>query len=427
MENIFNKIKKYNWWENQKFNIGFKRQLYLERILKYIDNKLIKVLIGQRRVGKSYILRQIINFLIIDNKVNPKNIFYLNKEFIGAEEIKNSKDLENLFNFYKQKLKVTGKIYIFLDEVQNIENWEMFVNSYSQDFTSDYEIFITGSNSGLLSSELASFLSGRYVEFEIYPFSFHEFISYKKLEQNKESYLKYLQTGGLPELLTFSDSEIQLHYIESLRNTIILRDIIKRYNIKDVDLLEGIFNFLIVNIGNLTSLNNIVRYFKNQNKKTNYETVSNYTSYLCQTFILHEVDRYNIRGKQILSGVRKYFLNDLAFKNFLFGFTPSDINYNLENEIFMELKRKGFKVNVGVLSNKKIDFIAIKSDKKLYVQVTYLLDSQKTIDREFNNLLSIKDNEEKFVVSMDDLNFSNYQGIKHIRAWEFERMLFDKF
>ncbi len=423
MEHIFDKIKKYNWWDNQKFNIGFKRQFYLENILKYLDNKLIKVLIGQRRVGKSYILRQIINFLIFDKKVNPKNIFYLNKEFIGTEEIKNSNDLENLFNFYKQKLKVTGKIYIFLDEVQIIESWELFVNSYSQDFTSDYEIFITGSNSSLLSSELAGNLSGRYVEFEIYPFSFYEFTSFKKLEQTKESYLEYLQTGGLPELLTFTEPEIQIHYVESLRNTIILRDIIKRYNIKDVELLENIFNFLIVNIGNLTSLNNIVKYFKSQNKKTNYDTVSNYVSYLLQTLILHEVDRYNIRGKQILSGVRKYFINDLAFKNFLFGFTPSDINYNLENEIFMELKRKGYKVNVGVLSNKEIDFIAIKSNKKLYVQVAYLLSSQKTIDREFNNLLSIKDNEEKFVISMDDISFSNYQGIKHIRAWEFEKMM----
>jgi predicted AAA+ superfamily ATPase len=423
MEQIFNKIKKYNWWKNQKFNIGFKRQLYLGNILKYIDNKLIKVLIGQRRVGKSFILRQIINFLIFDKKVNPKNIFYLNKEFIGAEDIKSSKDLENILNFYKQKLKVTGKVYIFLDEVQNIENWELFVNSYSQDFTSEYEIFITGSNSSLLSGELASYLSGRYVEFEIYPFSFNEYTSYNNIGQTKESYLKYLQTGGLPELLTITDPEIQAHYVGSLRNTIILRDIIKRYNIKDVGLLENIFNFLIVNIANLTSLNNIVRYFKAQNKKTNYETVSKYVSYLLQTLILHEVDRYNIRGKQILSGVRKYFLNDLAFKNFLFGFTPTDINYNLENEIFMGLKRKGYKINVGVLSDKEIDFIAMRGNKKLYIQVSYLLNSEKVIEREFNNLLAIKDNEEKIVISMDEIDFSNFKGIKHIKAWEFENSI----
>ncbi len=423
MEQIFNKIRKYNWWENQKFNIGFKRQLYLGNILKYVGNKLIKVLIGQRRVGKSFILRQIIDFLIFNKKVDPNNIFYLNKEFIGAEDIKSSKDLENLLNYYKQKLKVKGKVYIFLDEVQNIENWELFVNSYSQDFTSEHEIFITGSNSSLLSGELAGYLSGRYVEFEIYPFSFYEYTSYYNIGQSKESYLKYLQTGGLPELLTITDPEISSHYVESLRNTIILRDIIKRYNIKDVGLLENIFNFLIVNIANLTSLNNIVKYFKAQNKKTNYETVSRYVSYLLQTLILHEVDRYNIRGKQILSGVRKYFLNDLAFKNFLFGFTPSDINYNLENEIFMELKRKGYKINVGVLNDKEIDFIAMRSNKKLYVQVSYLLNSEKVIEREFNNLLVIKDNEEKIVISMDEIDFSSFEGIKHIKAWEFENSI----
>ncbi len=418
MNNTFEKIRKYNNWDGQNFNIGFERESYLQNIVKYINNKLIKVLVGQRRVGKSYILRQIINFLIKHNKVNPKNIFYLNKEFIGFDEIKTVQDLENLFNYYKNELKIKGKIYIFLDEVQNIKSWETFVNSYSQDFTNEYELFITGSNSKLLSGELASLLSGRYVQFEIYPFSFIEYSTFKNIPADKKSFLTYIQTGGLPEILNFSDEEIQRHYIQSLRSTIILRDIVQRNKIKDIDLLDNIFKFIAVNIGNLTSINSIVKYLKSHQKKTNYETLSAYVGYLKDTFIIHEAERYNLRGKQVLGGVRKYYLNDLAFKNYLFGFLPTDIGYNLENFVYMQLKRMGYSVSVGIINNKEIDFIAQKPEKTIYIQVAYLLTDEKTIEREFGNLLAIKDNHEKFVISLDDVKFSNYDGIKHIKPWE---------
>jgi len=295
MKTFFDKIKKFNNWDGSSFNIGYERKTYIERIVKYIDNKLIKVLTGQRRVGKSYILRQIINYLISHKKVNPKNIFYLNKEFIGFDEIKSAADLENLFNYYKKDLKVKGKVYIFFDEVQNIVNWETFVNSYSQDFTNEYELFVTGSNSKLLSGELASLLSGRYVQFEIFPFSFFEYADFKHIPINKESFLKYIQEGGLPEMFNFDDEEIQRHYIQSLRSTIILRDIVQRNKIKDIALLDDVFKFIAVNIGSLTSLSNIVKYFKNHQKKTNYETLSSYVGYLKDTFIIHEAERYNLR------------------------------------------------------------------------------------------------------------------------------------
>ncbi len=418
MKVIFNKIKKYNSWDGKTFNIGYERKTYVDKIAKYIDNKLIKVLVGQRRVGKSYILRQIINYLINLKKVNPKNIFFLNKEFIGFDEVKTAKDLEDLFNYYKKELKVKGKIYIFLDEVQNIINWETFVNSHSQDFSNDYELFVTGSNSKLLSGELASLLSGRYVQFEIFSFSFFEYSDFKKMPINKESFIAYLQAGGLPEMFNFGDKEIQLHYVQSLRSTIILRDIVQRNKIKDIALLDDIFKFLAVNIGSLTSLSSIVKYFKNHQKKTNYETLSTYVGYLKDTFIIHEAERYNLRGKQVLGGVRKYYLNDLSFKNFLYGFLPTDIGYNLENYVYMQLRRMGYNVSVGVINNNEIDFVAQKPKKTLYIQVTYLLDNEKTIEREFGNLLSIKDNHEKIVISLDDINFSDYEGIKHIKPWE---------
>jgi predicted AAA+ superfamily ATPase len=420
METVFNNLSKYNFWNNNNISFGYLRKDYLSKITKYLSNKLVKVLIGQRRTGKSYILRQIINYLISEKNVNPKNIFYLNKEYIGFDLIKNSSQLDELFKFYKQKLDVSGKIYIFLDEIQNIDQWELFVNSYSQDFTSEYEIFITGSNSNLLSGELATYLSGRYVEFSIYPFSYTEYIDIYNLEKNKTSYLQYLNTGGLPELINFHEQEISKNYIESLKNTIILRDIISRYSIKDLQLLESIFRFILSNIGNLTSVSNIVKYFKSLSKKTNYETVSTYLSYLIESFIIHEVERYDIRGKQTLTGVKKYYINDLSFKNFLLGFTPSDFGYNLENQIYMQLLEKNYKIFTGIIKENEIDFIAQKNNETIYIQVAYLLANESTINREFGNLHKIDDNYPKFVVTLDDVQFSGYEGIKHFRPWELD-------
>ncbi|MDP2887418.1 MAG: ATP-binding protein [Bacteroidota bacterium] len=418
MKAVFERIRTFNVWDGQLYKAGYERSDYLNAITKFIGNKLIKVLVGQRRVGKSYVLRQIINHLISDKGVNPQNIFYVNKEYTAFDEVKSSLDLEVLFNYYRSQFALNGKIYIFLDEVQNIQNWETFVNSYSQDFTSDFELFITGSNSNLLSGELATMLSGRYVEFEIFPFSFFEYAGIKSFNISKETFLRYMQTGGMPEMFNFEQEELQRHYIESLRNTIVLRDIVGRHNIKDLALLEDIFKFLSSNIGNLTSYSSIINYFKSRQKKTNYETVSSYVGFLKDTFIIQQAERYNLRGKQTLGGECKYYLNDLSFKNYILGNFPSDVGNNLENYIFMQLRRMGYKVSVGVFNDLEIDFVAQKSEKTMYVQVCYVLNEAKTIDREFGNLLLIKDNYEKIVVSLDDFKFSDYEGIKHIRPWE---------
>jgi predicted AAA+ superfamily ATPase len=418
MRIVFDKISEYNIWDGKSYDTGYERSEYLNTITKYIGNKLIKVLVGQRRVGKSYVLRQIINYLTSVRGVYPQNIFYINKEYTAFDEIKSSSDLDALFIYYRQQFSLTGKIYIFLDEVQNILNWETFTNSYSQDFTGEYEVFISGSNSNLLSGELASMLSGRYVEFEIFPFSFFEFAGIKNRTVSKENFLNYMQSGGLPEMFNFDQEELNRHYTESLRNTIVLRDIVGRHNIKDLSLLEDVFKFLSVNIGNLTSFSSIVNYFKSKQKKTNYETISSYVGFLKDTFIIHQAERFNLQGKQLLGGECKYYLNDLSFKNYLLGNYPSDIGNNLENYVYLQLRRMGYKVSVGVFKNVEIDFVAQKPEKTLYVQVCYILNESKTKDREFGNLLLIKDNHEKIVVSLDDFKFSDYEGIKHMRPWE---------
>ncbi len=418
MHELFEQLKSYNNWNDTSFDIGFRRTEYLSKLKKYLGNKLVKVLVGQRRSGKSYILRQIIDFLTEENNVSPQNIFYFNKEFIGLETVKSGSDLNNLFNHYKQKLQPKGKIYIFIDEIQNLENWETFVNSYSQDFSAEYELFITGSNSRLLSGELATLLSGRYIEFQIFPLSYEEFLDYYQLLPEKSSYLRYLRTGGLPELIYFSDNEVSRNYVESLKNTIILRDIIQRYGIKDVALLENLFRFLANNIGNLTSFQNISSYFKSISKKTSYDTLVSYTASLKHSFVFHEVERYDIRGLHAIGGVRKYFLNDLAFRNYIFGFTPTMANTNLENLVFLELLRQGYNITVGIFNQTEIDFVAQKGAETLYFQVAYLLSSDKTINREFGNLRQIQDNFPKYVVTLDDFKFTDDKGIKHIQAWE---------
>ena len=417
MIEIFKKLKKYNYWNKNKIKTGFVRNIYLKRIKKYIDNNLIKVLIGQRRVGKSYILRQIIQELI-NNKVNPKNIFYLNKEMVDFDEIKNYKDLKRLIDFYKKELKVRGKIYILLDEVQEINQWEKIVNSLSQNYKNKYEIFLTGSNSKLLSGELATYLSGRYVCFDIFPFSFNEYTKYFNIFKNKDNFLDYLKIGGLPELYKLKDEETKNHYISSLRDTILLKDIVQRYKIKDAYLLERIFKFLIDNIGNLFSINSVVNYLNSHKIKTNFETVANYVNYLVQSFLIYEVERFDLKGKAILLGGKKYYLNDLSFKNYLSSSFDYGLGKHLENAIYIHYRLLGYKIYVGKIAEKEVDFIIEKDKEKKYIQVAYNLLDKKVIEREFSGLEKIQDAYEKVVISLDDVSFGNKNGIKHLLAWE---------
>ena len=422
MLDFFARLKKYNFWDADYPDLGLLRQNYLNRINDFIGNNLIKVLVGQRRTGKSYLLRQII-LSLINKGINSKNIFYINKEYTDFDFITNYTELEDLILTYQQELTPEGKIYLFIDEVQRIEGWERLVNSYSQNYTRPYEIFISGSNSQLLSTELATLLSGRYIQFQILPFSYLEYISIKKAQNTKVSFLTYLQSGGLPELFHLPNDETKRHYLSAIKDTVLLHDIIQRYNIKDTRLLDDIFSFLVNNASNLISINSIVKYFAGKSRKTNYETVANYISYLQNTFLIHQVDRFSIKGKDILAGTHKYYINDLAFKNYLYSGFEYGYGYMLENIVYLQLINAGYNVYTGFMRNKEIDFVATKGNKTIYIQVAYLLIDKLTIDREYSELESIHDNYEKFVVSLDDMQLPDKNGIRHVLAWKINEIL----
>lgn len=421
MEEKYNLIRKYNFWDKKTPELGFYRASYTNKIFTYTGNRLVKVLIGQRRTGKSYILRQLINKLI-DNGINRENILYVNKEYTDFDFICDYTALDNFVKFYKKQLNVSGKVYLFIDEIQNIAGWEHFVNSYSQDFVDEYEIFISGSNSKMLSGELATLLSGRYVEFEVFPFCFSEYLGILQKESNKQNFIEYMESGGLPELFNLSTNEIKCNYVSAIKDTVFLRDIIHRYNVKEPKLLEDIFVFLVNNAANLVSIPNIVNYFKSWGRKTTYDTISAYIGYMEDSFLVHKSERYDIRGKDTISGNCKYYINDLAYKNYLYTGFGYGIGYKLENLVYLNLKRAGYKIYTGVFRDKEVDFVALKDDKVLYVQVTYLMTDEQIITREYLPLESISDNYEKVVVSLDDIQFPQKNGIKHEQIWNFNVM-----
>lgn len=420
---MIDNIRKYNLWDKNTHDLGFLRIEYTKRIGLMTGNNLVKVLIGQRRAGKSYVLRQIANQLV-EQGVNPRNILYVNKEYLEYGEILTAEDLQNLYDEYKKALKPKGKVYLFLDEIQLVKNWERFVNSHSQDFTEEQEIFISGSNSDLLSGELASLLSGRYVEFEILPYSFEEYTDMLQLAKDKSSYLQFLQQGMLPELFHLTNDEMKRHYVSSVKDTIMLRDIVRRYNVKDTQLLEDIFRYLVNNAGRMISISNITNYFKSLGRKTNYETVSSYADYLCKAFLIHKAERYNVAGKELLNGNCKYYANDSAYYNYLYKGFAYGLGNLLENAVYIELRRKGWQLYVGVQGQTEIDFVAMRSDEKVYFQVSWQIASnEETAQREYAPLLALNDHFRKYVVTLDDYRFPSNNGIEHIFPWEINNIL----
>ena len=422
MDELLQAIERFNFWNNPEFKSGFSRTFYLDKISKYQNNSLVKVLVGQRRSGKSYILRQIAEQLIRSG-VSSKNILFINKEFLEFDAIQDYKDLDQLIRHYKAKLKPKGKVYLFIDEIQNIRQWERLVNSYSQDYTESYELFISGSNSKMLSGELSSLLSGRYISFEIFPFSYAEYLGVLNLERGKASFIEYLQTGGLPELFHLPDEESKRHYVSAIKDTVLLRDIIQRQAIKDPKLLEDLFIYLINTSSNLLSINNIANYFKSQGRKTSFDTISNYIGFIEDSFLVHHSERFDIRGKETIAGNAKYYSNDHAYRNYLFGGYGHGSGYQLENIIFIELKRQGFQVYTGVLPQKEVDFVAQRAERVMYVQCAYLLADEATIKREYSALNAISDHYEKWVLSLDDISFPVQNGIRHVQAWQFDEFL----
>ncbi len=418
MKEKFESIRKYNFWDKKTSELGYYRTNYTDKIVKHTGNRLVKVLIGQRRTGKSYILRQLISRLI-DEGINKKNILYINKEYTDFDFITNYTELDNFVKYYQNKFDVSGKVYLFIDEIQDIADWERFVNSYSQNFVDEYEIFITGSNSNMLSSELSTLLSGRYIEFEIFPFSYNEYLGVLQKENSKQNFIDYMESGGLPELFKLQNEEIKRNYVSAIKDTVFFRDIIQRYNIKEPKLLEDIFVYLVNNAANLISISNIVNYFKSLGRTTTYDTVAAYISYMENSFLVHKSERFNIKGKDTISGNAKYYINDLAYKNYLYKGFAYGIGYKLENIVYLNLRREGYKVYTGIFGNKEIDFIALKDDNVLYVQVSYLMLDKSTFEREYSPLESIPDNYDKIILSLDDVQFPQKNGIKHSQIWKF--------
>lgn len=415
-------LRKHNLWDSNAIDWGYKRSDYTDKITDYTGNRLIKVLVGQRRSGKSYILRQIAKQLI-DSGVKPENTLIINREFADLDFLKTDKDLNDLIKLYKSALKPSGKVYIFIDEIQIIEDWEKVVNSYSQDYSESYELFISGSNSKLLSGELATLLSGRYVCFEVFPFSYSEYLGVTGQEKGRQSYLEYMNSGGLPELFMFQKQELRSNYISAIKDSVLLRDIIQRHSIRDPKLLEDIFVFLVNNASNLVSVTNIVKYFKGQGRRTSYDAVSTYIGYIEDTFLVHRCDRYDIKGKDTLAGNAKFYINDLSYKNYLYPGYGYGFGYLAENLLYLELRRAGYDVYVGTLRNKEVDFVAKKADKVIYLQSAYMLTDEQTVEREYSSLESIEDSFGKIVVTLDEITMPLRNGIRHIQAWKLTEII----
>ena len=429
MTEQFQAIRKYNLWDGHKSPTGLQRTFYTEKIIQFMGNSLVKVLVGQRRSGKSYILRQLM-ISLTEKGINPSNILYISKEFIDYNFIDSFEILETFYQSYISELSPKEKIYLFIDEVQTIDGWEKFVNSHSQDFTAEVEIIISGSNSKMLSSELATLLSGRYVQFQIYPFGYYEYTAITLKPNNRQSYVEYLKDGGLPGMFELNSIESKTQYVASVKDTIMLRDIIQRKQtepsaaaVRDAKLLDDIFIYLISNASNPISVQSIIRYYKGKQRKVAYETIANYISYIAETYLIHPVMQYNIKGKAVSETPFKYYSNDMAFKNYLYPGVAYGIGYLLENAVFLELLRYGFTVYQGSIKEKEVDFVAIKADRKIYVQCAYIIDDAETRRREYASLLEIKDSYEKWVVSLDEVQHPIYEGIKHIQAWNLSNNL----
>jgi uncharacterized protein len=387
---------------------------YIDKIQDYLDKpQIIKVITGMRRTGKSYFLRQVIE--LIKSKFTKSQIIYIDKESLDFELIQNYKDLNQ---YIKTEIDKKKKTFLFIDEIQEIEGWEKAIRSFYN--TEKIDIYITGSNSDLLSSELSSYLSGRYIEFPIYPLSFKEFLDFRKdqKQDQKQEFLNFLRYGGLPgiHLLELQD-ENSFNYIQSVFNTIVLKDVVKKYEIRNVALLENIAIYAFKHLGSNLSAKNIADFLKEKKISAGNDTIQNYLYYLCSAYIFDKARIYDIKGKKIFEINDKYFCNDHGLKHALLGYKEGDIAGLLENIVYLELKRRGYKVYVGKLNNLEIDFMAESGGKKLYIQVCYLLESKKTIEREFKPLLEIQDNYPKYVVSMDELFEADYEGIgrKNIR------------
>lgn len=395
-----------------------KREAYIKQIRPFINKNIIKVLSGLRRSGKSVMLK-LIQEELAQQGVDRGQFIAINFESAEHSLLKNG---DALYQELKKRLaELAGKAYLFLDEIQEVAAWETCVNSLLVDF--EVDIYITGSNANLLSGELATYLAGRYVEIKVYPFSYLEFLDVcgqkDVVMSDGEAFAKYMQFGGMPFLINFDfEEEPSFMYLRDIYNSVILKDVVQRNNIRDVELLERIILYVVANIGHTFSAKSLSDFMKSENRKAAPETVYNYLKACENAYLFHRVKRQDLVGKRLLQLQEKIYLTDHGIREAIYGKNSRDIDQLLENIVYMELLRRGYEVTVGKLHQKEVDFVAEKRGEKLYVQVSYLLATDQVQEREFSPLLSINDNFPKYVVSMDEFNLSRL-GIKHLNVRDF--------
>jgi|LSQX01.1.fsa_nt_gb predicted AAA+ superfamily ATPase len=406
-----------------------KREKYLEKIRPFVNKPIIKVISGLRRSGKSVLLKQIKDE-IIESGIGSQQIIFINKELFEFDFIKNYRDLHNFitkeFDFNNQK----QKYYIFIDEIQEIEQWERAIVSFLAE--EKYDIYISGSNANMLSSELSTLLSGRYVEFQIQTLTYSEFIEIRKLRQSNSStnvhnyFDDFLKYGGFPGIHNLSwDENIIRQYLQAVYNTIILKDIIMRNSIRDVAMLQRILSFLSENIGNITTAKNISDYIKSQNISISPNTVQNYIAYASSAFMFYQIKRFDLRGKRILEFHDKYFLSDIGLYYAQFGHQVDSISARLENVVMHEMLSRGYSVMIGKVGDNEVDFICEKNNNKVYIQVTLSLFSSNVVKREYRVFDTINDHFPKYVLSLDKGFDTDKKGIEWMNIEDF--LLSDKF
>ena len=389
------------------------RQTYISKIQPFIDKQLVKVITGHRRVGKSYILYQLMDVIVKSDK--KANIIYIDKEDITFDDVKGYRQLHE---YIVAKSKSNAKNYIFIDEVQLIENFHVAIKSLA--LSANNDIYITGSNAQMLSADLANELGGRYIELPVYSLSYLEFLDFHKLENSDASLEKYIRYGGLPYLIHLPmEEEVVLEYLRSIYSTIVLKDVIQRKKLRNTYFLEQLIKFLANNIGHLFSANSISDFLKNQSEKSSPNQVSEYVSALTDSYLIHSVGRYDIAGKRLFERGEKYYFENLGIRNIIAGYKPQDRANRLENVVYNHLLYCGYNIAVGAIAGKEIDFVCEKNGEKLYVQVTLELSKEETISREFGNLLKINDNYPKFVVSGERSFENTFEGVKHIYIRDF--------
>lgn len=394
------------------------RPLYLDKIMPFVDTPFVKILTGVRRCGKSTILKMIIKKLREEKHVDDEQILSYRFDSMEYEDM----TTKELYLELKSKIIQSKKTYLFLDEIQEIEGCEKVVNTLASDF--DVDIYITGSNSRMMSSEISTYLTGRYITFHIYTLSFEEYLMFKKsyttLKDLKQEFSQYVRLGGFPatHLQDYSQDEVYT-IVKDIYNSTIFSDIVRRNQVKKIDQLERVVKYTFNNIGNTFSAKSISNYFKSEQRKIDNETVYSYLEKLQKAYILHKCSRYDLQGKDILKTQEKFYLADVSLRYSVLGYTVDSIAASLENIVYLELKRRGYDVYIGKIKDKEIDFVATKQNEKIYVQVTQEIKSEKTQKREYEQLLEIRDNYPKYVVMADDFAGGNYEGIKTMNIVDF--------